>query len=496
MPSVPPLTMSAVIFSPDCGFVLESKGPPNFAPQDGNHLIGPKLESELRLAKHTIFIYSMTLCAEIFLLLRQMREASTPSIRSRISFYTIAMLAMGDGFAWIAFLTLALMADALHLMALSTAFLAFLSVGFFANKLLVDIWIIQAPERLEAARQRQTTSSGETNRDAAPTLHANPDENPGLPLPVTARRPIDTGATPVILPPDQDLETAETEDTAQANTQATQGSAQRDMRAIIVRVYLPLAVIMVVSLHATTWPTALRSFYTNALTFAYFSFWVPQIYRNIMRNSRRALQFEFVAGQSSLRLAPFVYFYTVTDNVLFITVDWHAAFVFIAWVWIQVCVLTSQEVLGPRFFVRSAWVPPAYDYHPILREEDEESGSSMPIGFTQANAGPSPPTLRPGDSNERGKKVFDCAICMQNLEVPVVTAGPDQSEGSTTAAASLFGRRNYMVTPCRCEGTLHRTLGCSLTFIYNRHIFHSACLEGWLRYRLQCPICRDDLPAL
>jgi len=105
LPSVQPLTMSAMVFSPDCGFVLESKGPPDFAPQDGNHLTGPKLESELRLAKHTILAFLLTLCAEVFLLLRQMREASTPSTRSRISFYTIAMLAMGDGFTWIAFLT-------------------------------------------------------------------------------------------------------------------------------------------------------------------------------------------------------------------------------------------------------------------------------------------------------------------------------------------------------------------------------------------------------
>lgn len=105
LPSVQPLTMSAVVFSPDCGFVLEAKGPPNFAPQEGNHLTGLKLESELRLAKAMILAFLLTMCAEIFLLLRQMREASTPSTRSRISFYTIAILAMGDGFTWLAFLT-------------------------------------------------------------------------------------------------------------------------------------------------------------------------------------------------------------------------------------------------------------------------------------------------------------------------------------------------------------------------------------------------------
>jgi len=341
------------------------------------------------------------------------------------------------------------MVDALHLVALSVAFLAFLSVGFFGMKFLIDIWTIQAPERLEAARQTPANPTSEARTEPPAAVSGGPNESPGLPLPANARRPTDTGATPVILPPDQNLEAAEAEDTVQQTTPTTQGSVSRDMRAVFIRLYLTLAVVVILSLHATTWPTALRSLYTNALSFVYLSFWAPQIYRNTMRNSRRALKFEFVIGQSCLRLAPFAYFYTVSDNVLSVTADRNAAYVLIAWVWIQVWVLISQEILGPRFFIRSAWAPPAYDYHPVLREDDEESGARMPIGFTQATAGPSSPTSKPGGSSERGRRIFDCAICMQNLEVPVVPAGGDRNEGGTAAAASIFSRRNYMVTPCR-----------------------------------------------
>ncbi len=343
------------------------------------------------------------------------------------------------------------MVEAIHLMSLSAAFLAFLSVGFFGMKFLMDIWTIQAPERLEAARQGPANPTGEARTEPPVAVSGGPNEPPGLPLPVTARRPTDTGATPVMLPPDQDLGAAEAGDAVQPTNQTTQGSASGDMKAVFIRLYLALAIVVILSLHATTWPTALRSFYTNALSFVYLSFWVPQIYRNTMRNSRRALRFEFVIGQSCLRLAPFVYFYTVSDNVLSVTVDRNAAYVLIAWVWIQVWVLVSQEILGPRFFIRNAWAPPAYDYHPILREDDEEFGASMPIGFTQATAEPSSPTSKPGESSERGRRIFDCAICMQNLEVPVVPAGADRSGGSTAAAGSIFSRRNYMVTPCRYE---------------------------------------------
>jgi hypothetical protein len=70
----------------------------------------------------------------------------------------------------------------------------------------------------------------------------------------------------------------------------------------------------------------------------------------------------------------------------------------------------------------------------------------------------------------------DCAICMQVLEVPVVGAGEDAST-SAGGVAGMLARRLYMVTPCR-------------------HVFHSNCLEGWMRFRLQCPICRENLPPL
>ena len=386
------------------------------------------------------------------------------------------------------------MADAVYLAAVSAAFLAFLCVSFFGMTFLMDVWTVQAPERLETARQATTNPAGDSNVDSPAAGEDRPEEPPSLPLPATAQRPTNRGDTRGILPPDQDIEGAATE-AARPTPQTTLGSARREMSAVYLRFYLILFAILIVSLYAMMWPPILRSFYTNVMSFGYLSFWVPQIYRNAMRNSRRALRLEFVVGQSLLRLAPFVYLYTVSDNALSVEVDRNVAYVLIAWLWIQVWILISQEILGPRFFVRSVWVPPAYDYHPLLREDDEESGASMPIGFTQATAGPSSPTFKPEESKERGKRVFDCAICMQNLEVPVVPAGNGPGEGSTAAPASIFSRRNYMVTPCRYD-SLQILTDTHLIAIHTRHIFHSACLEGWLRYRLQCPICRENLPPL
>ena len=492
MPSVPKIRMSGLIFSPDCAFVLESQGPPEFAPQQGLHLNGRKQESYMRLAKRCTLAFGIIICGQIWLLMRQMKDTSTPSTRSRVSFYTIAIMALGDGLSCMVFMVISMFVDAAFLPLIATAFLCFLCVSFFGMKFLMDIWSVQAPERQRLQREREIERESR-NAGTTPTPGAPAPAIPlaptvtaagagSLPLPVTARRPTDTEPTPIILPPDQDIDATEAEDNTATQTtpQTTLGTARREISALYSKFYILLLGILFLSLHATTWPVTLRTIYANTLVSAYLSFWIPQIHRNIIRNCRKALRWEFVVGESVLRLSPVVYFYTLTDNVLFIDNDSNTAYALIGWVWIQIWALVSQEILGPRFFVPDGWAPPAYDYHPILREDDEESGATMPIGFTQATADPtSPTTPKPAESREKGKKLFDCAICTENIEVTIVPpAGQGEGEGAASvAAATIFSRRAYMVTPCR-------------------HIFHSQCLEGWMRYRLQCPICRENLPPL
>ena len=503
--SAPSIRMSALIFSPDCGFVLESKGPPDFAPQDGLHLNGLKLESYMQAARRCIIAFAAVISAEIFLSIRQMKDASTPSTKSRVSFYTVAMLALGDGFACMGFMFVSMMIDAAFLPLIATAFLSFLGVSFFGMKFLMDIWTIQAPERQERdrGRPRPLNETAAANTAPAPPAISTP-ATPGvvtaagadtLPLPVTARRPEDTAATPIIVPSDQDVDAEIAENPGNTATQPTTqnttlNTARREMSALYSKFYFLLLGLVFLSLHATTWPVPLRSFYTNTICLTYLSFWLPQIKRNITRNCRRALRWEFVVGQSVLRLAPILYLYTIPQNVLFFDNDTNMAYIFIAWIWLQVWALASQEILGPRFFVPNGWAPPAYDYHPIMREEgDEESGSTMPSGYNQATA--SSPTQsissssqpRTGNSTASpNTKVFDCAICAETISVPIIpkagsSEGQSQNSASATMPTALFARRAYMVTPCN-------------------HVFHSGCLENWMRYRLQCPICRDDLPPL
>ncbi|KAI4114027.1 MAG: hypothetical protein LQ345_005112, partial [Seirophora villosa] len=471
-----PIQMSALVFSPDCGFVLESKGPPEFAPQHGQHLQGPKMETYIRASKHAILAFAVVICAELSLLLRQMREASTPSTRSRISFYAIGMMAIGDGFVCMSFLVISIMLGSAALPLVSTAFLAFLSVGFFSMKFLMDIWIVQGPERDERRRQQQRRDAPATTAAAVPppaahatTASADADT---LPLPVTASRPTSSDASPAATQQPQVLIAGDpgTNDTQTTTPNVPVNTTRRELSALYIRFYLILVGLLFLSLYSTAWPPLLRTVYARVLAFSYLSYFVPQIYRNIMRNCRKALQWRFVVGQSVLRILPIAYCYLYWENVLFVETNTNWMIAIFGWSWLQVWILISQELFGPRFFVPQVctkWIPAAYDYHPTLREEDEETGASFPVGFTQppapsldaavaSSSSNNEPNVKKGEDIGKGKKSFDCAICMQSLEVPVVPRDAESGNTGTLTAGIgtgvkdlVFGRRAYMVTPCR-----------------------------------------------
>jgi len=175
--------------------------------------------------------------------------------------------------------------------------------------------------------------------------------------------------------------------------------------------------------------------------FLVYSFWLPQILSNILRNSARPLQLQFIIVTTLSHAFPAAYFLGCPANVL----QWrtHPALLhrWLAFHAALAGVLVVQYFLGPRVFVPSCLLPTRYDYHrPYDRRHDVETGDG---------AGAKEP------GGEEGEE--ECAIC--------------RSEVDLTQPAL------YMVTPCD-------------------HVFHAACLGEWLYYKMECPICRGRLPDL
>lgn len=499
VPEAPALQISAVLFSPDCGFMLESVGPPDFAAGDGEHLVGQKQEIFLSNVQYWMHIFTCVMFGQLWLLKMQSKEASTPSTVGRVSLYSIAMMLMVDALLFSSLSLLSATAPNIFPSALLASFCALMSVAL-SVRFIGAIYSVQEPERREALRLQQAAE----NENAPPPrpVASTPASVPIITaagaeiLPPPANLNTMPAHVPIIIPSDQDIqaEIAEATNAAAAvpllpiaNRPQTQAAPPprpaSSFGAMYIKFVLTLSFILFLSISATTWSVGFRSAYVYLMSFIYLSFWIPQIRRNVIRNCRKALLWKFIIGQSVLRLMPFAYFFLKEDNIIFAETDWIAFCVLAGWVWVQVWILVAQEILGPRWGLPKTWTTEGWDYHPILKEDNVESGG-LPIGLVQIPASPTLERVNTGESmdgrkkKDNGVRSVDCAICMQVLEVPVVPAGEDS--GGASAASSVAGmlaRRQYMVTPCR-------------------HVFHSTCLEGWMRYRLQCPICRENLPPL
>lgn len=484
----PELQMSAVIYSPDCAYFLESKGPPQFTELAGNrHLVGFKEEIWIWKVNSSILAMAAIVFGQILLLKSQMGESHTPSTVGRISFWTITMLVLVDGMMFAVSAALALDSESFYLRALILTFALFMSM-IMGGAFLGEIYRTQESEWRPTREREQPPNNSMT----AP----EPSTTDALPLPVTAPVTTRPPEIPFIVPSDQDIDAEFAEGlTAGAAAVPTAGTTAAGARyallpfsTILGRLMLFGCFITFLSLASLSWWKPVRNTYINTMVFAYLSFWIPQLIRNIQRNSRRAFSWPFMLGQSALRILPVAYFYTYPNNLVLCDTDWAAFFVLLGWLWLQLFFLWAQDVVGPRFGIPAGWLPDAWDYHQILREDDAEAGG-LPIGLDALSPTASPGLERVrslswgnGGGGERGNKdnssntrvrTISCPICREALEVPVVRAG-EVVDGGVVGALE---RRKYMYTPCR-------------------HIFHSECLEGWLRFRLQCPLCREELPPL
>ncbi|PQE15709.1 Zinc finger RING FYVE PHD-type protein [Rutstroemia sp. NJR-2017a BBW] len=418
---IPRLQMSVVIFSPDCGFMLESKGPPNFATAEGEHLVGMKEEVFLQHVRNFLLMLAVVWFAQTLTIKLQCKEASTPSTVGRVSIHTMGMMLLADGLLFFAMSLASATMPSIFPCALLASFSGLMSL-VLGVRFILNIHSVQEPERQEQERAQAAAAAAALARNPAPSRPAATVITAAgadtLPLPVTSNAQTNTANTPIIIPSDQDIDAEIAENTANAasavprpttTTQPSQASrAVTDFGPIYGQFVLLLTIILLVSLSSTSWPLFLRTAYTHA-----------------------------------------------------------------GWVWCQVLVLASQEILGPRWAAPKGWYEVGWDYHPVLREDGVEEGG-LPIGLVKGGLSRS----NTGDEERvpgSHTRSVDCAICMQVLEVPIVPA--DDGVTGVTGVTGVLARRAYMVTPCR-------------------HIFHTQCLEGWMKFRLQCPICRETLPPL
>lgn len=228
------------------------------------------------------------------------------------------------------------------------------------------------------------------------------------------------------------------------------------------RFFFMLIIFTFLILSSTSWPRQLRMVFEYILIFILNSYWIPQIFRNAVKGipSRRErarssiggnrsqnkmpLLWSFVIGTTIIRSLPVVYVFTYSSNVFRHHKDVHFVVFLSLWLLFQISILYSQDVLGSRWFLPKHTIPDGYSYFkPLSNEYISEHGGGT------------------------AEHTVDCAICMSDVPIYI----------EEIPETHKVDQHSYMVTPCN-------------------HVFHTSCLENWMSYKLQCPVCRSPLPPL
>jgi len=182
--------------------------------------------------------------------------------------------------------------------------------------------------------------------------------------------------------------------------------------------------------------------------FILYSYWIPQIVLNVKKNSEKPLSNLYLYGTSVVQLYVLIFIYSLDSNVNIDKFNYKFIYFIIGYTLLQVLILSLQNIFGPLFLIPSKFLPERYDYHPILPiyndQEDEQE---------DANDASSSSTPLKGISTSQ-----QCAICYNNI-----------------VENNKVNNKEYMITPCH-------------------HIFHTECLKHWMNIKMECPVCRTELP--
>lgn len=94
-----------------------------------------------------------------------------------------------------------------------------------------------------------------------------------------------------------------------------------------------------------------------------YSFWIPQIVTNIVRDSRKPLHPHYILGMSVTRLAIPLYIFGCPSNFMRIEPDKNWCICLAVFVGLQASILLLQHYLGSRWFIPRQILPEKYSYY-------------------------------------------------------------------------------------------------------------------------------------
>jgi hypothetical protein len=282
----------------------------------------------------------------------------------------------------------------------------------------------------------------------------------------------------------------------QARNASNGGNSVELLRRQTAMLHLRFYVALVGSCIGFTYSNDYRTLYMLLL----YSFWIPQIVHNVVTETKKSMHPYYICGMSVTRLFVPLYMFANEGNFLKQVYPESPINVFmcqllILWVGIQTGVLYAQSHFGARFFIPAQFLPPKYDYNRPIPASllPQDNIIANPTGQLQ-NERELPKTevrslvvpsrdLKSRGGNARNRKEGKRLKGETVMTAETVTEVPTSSGAPCVECVICYNdidtsdRTEYMIAPCN-------------------HIFHKDCLIQWMEVKMECPICRHNLPAL
>ncbi|SPO42106.1 related to TUL1 - Golgi-localized RING-finger ubiquitin ligase [Pseudozyma flocculosa] len=375
--SAAPLALSAIAYSPQCQLLLSS--------DDIDGLTKVRL---WRKAVTYALVYFAVLVVQARLLVQQMEATRTPSGLAKVSYRTWGLQSMLDAYIGLAHLSVGIaLNNDTTVPLLACAFMSCMLFLAFGYRYALTIYRTQAPA--EEALAPAPAPAPTQQAPSVPTAPAGASEAAPAPASGSLSPNIDPSPTAV----------------TGAATQAAPATSSDDIETRR-RSFFIFGFIGVLFL-SIFFPLLFAELLLPVL----YSFWIPQIRRNMRRGTRRAVSTRCVVGTTACRLVLPLYLFACPSNVLFTRPN-RLVWVLVAYVVGQMVVLLGQDWFGAHWFVPLRWRPDGleskWDWHPDI-------ASIEPVEVEGGGAGTS---------------LGDCAICLHQIVADGGERGSSRRSGA------------------------------------------------------------------
>ena len=211
----------------------------------------------------------------------------------------------------------------------------------------------------------------------------------------------------------------------------------------------------------------------SIILFLFTFSWLSQILYSILSNTRPPISRLYIIFLSISRLYLPIYFKGIDGNIFELRPSYLKVLLLILITFIEVVILLLQKSLGPRTILPKKYRKRGYDYYKDkVNIESHVSKNPNCVICLESLSVEVDENFNTVTKKVKSRNICDkiMRICYLNVLYETIKRWLKNMEGKTT-------KKKYMITPCD-------------------HVFHTVCLEKWMKLKNECPYCKGALPPI